>query len=255
MDLKNRVKELRMVKPSELQGNDQNWRVHPKLQREALQQVVEQVGITDVLKAYHSERQGGLTLVDGHLRQDMYPGVEWPVLILDLNDEEADLILTSGDAIASLASASAEKLVELRKSVGAQSGALGDVLDGLASKAAVALANIPAPQPGKPVKPMVIPPSVVAAPTQTATEISREVIELHEEEVQQRPDFTGIVEEFKPPETGKTEKDEKWFYIDFYGDEKRWSELLEILEPHTLGSYHHLNPDVFYQAIMAFLSS
>jgi hypothetical protein len=144
MDAKIRIKELITVKAGELRDNEGNWRLHPGIQRRALEDAVEQFGITDVLKVYDSERHGGLTLIDGHLRKDAFPDVEWPALLLDVTDEEADLIMASGDAIASLAEASAEKLIELRKIIEPTGGNLRSVLDNLCDKAAVALMRMKA---------------------------------------------------------------------------------------------------------------
>lgn len=137
--IRNRISELTFVNPKDIQDNEGNWRLHPQMQADALYDSIAQVGITDVLKIYHSERYGGLTLIDGHLRKASFPDVQWPALVLDVTDEEADLILASGDAIASLAEASAEKLLELRDRVRPQGRQLSTVLDSLYRKASVAL--------------------------------------------------------------------------------------------------------------------
>lgn len=125
MDIKNRVSELKTVTPSELQDNKGNWRLHPKFQRDALAGVLGEVGIADALKAYYSKRnKGKLTLVDGHLRKEDYPGVEWPVLILDISDEEADILLATLDPIAAMAETNHQKYVELQATLTAQSNEL-----------------------------------------------------------------------------------------------------------------------------------
>jgi hypothetical protein len=70
-----------------------NWREHPAAQAEALKGVLAEVGIAGALLAYRSERQGGaLVVIDGHLRKDAAPQ-RWPVLILDVDDAEADYLL------------------------------------------------------------------------------------------------------------------------------------------------------------------
>lgn len=98
--VRNRVVEMRLVRAGDLIGNDGNWRVHPLYQQRALDGRLEQTGITDALKAYHSARSGGaLTLIDGHLRQSRDPETVWPVLVLDLTDEEADEELAFHDTI------------------------------------------------------------------------------------------------------------------------------------------------------------
>lgn len=116
-EIKDRVTEFRRVRASELQDNDGNWRTHQMFQRDALAGILHSVGIADALKAYYSERQGGLTLLDGHLRKEDFPDVEWPVLILDINDDEADLLLSVFDPIAALAGMDKEKALALTEYV------------------------------------------------------------------------------------------------------------------------------------------
>lgn len=100
MTYRNRIKEMTLVKASDLMNNDGNWRMHPLFQGEALEGLLEEIGITDVLKAYYSQRNGGkLTLTDGHLRKSRNPDQVWPVIILDIDDDEADLQLLLGDSI------------------------------------------------------------------------------------------------------------------------------------------------------------
>lgn len=91
---RNRIVEIKMVSAEELKANPLNWRLHPLQQQEALAGVLEEVGIADTLRAYYSEEAGGaLTLIDGHLRQEM--GGLWPVAILDVTDEEARYLLAT----------------------------------------------------------------------------------------------------------------------------------------------------------------
>lgn len=117
MDIRDRIIGLKRVPASELLDNAGNWRKHPKAQRDALRGVLQQVGIADALIAYVSERNGGsLTLIDGHLRKADY-AIDWPVLVLDVTDEEADLLLASLDPLAAMAQADAERLEALLKSV------------------------------------------------------------------------------------------------------------------------------------------
>lgn len=102
IELRDRIIDLRRIDSAELQDNDGNWRTHPLAQREALAAVLDEVGIVNALIAYESERQGGLTLIDGHLRANEHAGV-WPVLVLDLTDDEADVVLATLDPLAGMA--------------------------------------------------------------------------------------------------------------------------------------------------------
>src|SRR5262249_13078913 len=92
----------------------------------------EQVGIAAALVAYKSERNGGhLTLVDGHLRKQDYD-LDWPTLILDVTDEEADLLLITHDSLANLAEYDKPKLQALLQEVRAKSSAVVGMLKDLA---------------------------------------------------------------------------------------------------------------------------
>src|SRR5215472_18133311 len=97
--IRDRIQDFRRVPARELLDNDGNPRRHPQAQRDALRGVLEQVGIAGALVAYQSERQGGkLTLIDGHLRKQDYD-LDWPVLVLDVTDAEADLLLATHDPL------------------------------------------------------------------------------------------------------------------------------------------------------------
>jgi DNA modification methylase len=89
MKLRDRIRELRRVKASELRPNPKNWRTHPQAQQDALRGVLAEVGIADALLARELD-DGSLMLVDGHLRADTDPSTEWPVLILDVSEAEAE---------------------------------------------------------------------------------------------------------------------------------------------------------------------
>lgn len=116
--IRDRVKELRRVRASDLQDNTGNWRLHPAFQRDALRAVLEEVGIAGALTAYHSPRNhGALTLIDGHLRKDAAPGTEWPCLILDVTDAEADKLLATLDPLSALAETNGQALQDLLDAV------------------------------------------------------------------------------------------------------------------------------------------
>lgn len=98
--------------------------------------MLSQVGIVDALIAYYSDRNGGaLTLIDGHLRKEDYPG-EWPVLVTDLDDREADLLLVSLDPLAAMADTAADRLRALTDGLGEDLGeTLRDQLSAMADEA------------------------------------------------------------------------------------------------------------------------
>lgn len=133
--LRDRIVEFRRVAADDLQTNDGNWRTHPSFQKDALRGILNKVGIADALIAYNSERQKGLTLVDGELRLTDYPDVQWPTLILDINDDEADLLMTTFDPLAGLAGMDKEATIELTGSVITDDLALRELITQLQAEA------------------------------------------------------------------------------------------------------------------------
>lgn len=120
-NIRNRIVETRTIKASELLDNAGNWRTHPAMQKDALQGVLNEIGIAGALLAYHSERNNGaLTLIDGHLRKEIDPELEWTVLVTDLTDSEADLLLLLYDPLSAMAGRDAERVAALAERVKAE---------------------------------------------------------------------------------------------------------------------------------------
>lgn len=115
MQFKDRIIGFQKVPSSQLQAHPQNFRLHSVEQIGALEDVFSVVGVAGAAVAYHSERYGGLTLIDGHLRREILEEV--PVLVLDVNDAEADLILAAYDRVGSLAKEDPGMFKELTKSI------------------------------------------------------------------------------------------------------------------------------------------
>ena len=132
MKIRDRIKELRRVAAGELKPNPRNWRTHPEAQRDALRGVLAEIGYADALLA-RELADGSLELIDGHLRAETTPDVEVPVLVLDLNDEEAAKLLALHDPLAALAQADEGLLAELVGSIQTESEAVQAVLDGMLS--------------------------------------------------------------------------------------------------------------------------
>ena len=125
-DIRNRIVELRTVLASDLRPDERNWRRHPKAQRTALQAMLERVGYADALIA--RETPDGLVLVDGHLRADLDPSAELPVLIVDLDDEEAGAVLATLDPLAAMAKADMPALAKLAQQIKDLPNPLADML-------------------------------------------------------------------------------------------------------------------------------
>jgi hypothetical protein len=112
MQIRDRVKELRRVRASELAPNPRNWRTHPVAQRDALRGVLAEIGYAGALLARELS-DGRLELIDGHLRAETTPDSIVPVLVLDVNEEEALKVLLTHDPLSALAEADAQRLGEL----------------------------------------------------------------------------------------------------------------------------------------------
>ena len=134
MTIRDRIKELRRVSAGELRPHPQNWRTHPDAQRESLRGVLEEIGYADALLARELP-DGGLELIDGHLRAEMTPDTLVPVLVLDVSEAEAAKILVTLDPLAALAEADAAKLDQVLRQVETGSPAVADLLDKLAAGA------------------------------------------------------------------------------------------------------------------------
>jgi ParB-like chromosome segregation protein Spo0J len=131
MPIRDRITELRRVRASDLRPNPRNWRTHPAEQRAALRGLIAEVGYADALLARELE-DGSLMLIDGHLRAETTPDAIVPVLVLDLNEEEADKILLTLDPLAAMATRSDDKLRDLLEEVSTESAAVAALMDQLA---------------------------------------------------------------------------------------------------------------------------
>ena len=130
MQIKDRIKELRRVRASELIPNPKNWRTHPSAQQDALRGVLAEVGYADALIA--RETPDGLMLVDGHLRAETTPDSNVPVLVLDINEAEADLMLATLDPLAAMAGRDEERLTDLLAAVSSENDTVDALLKTLA---------------------------------------------------------------------------------------------------------------------------
>jgi predicted RNA-binding Zn-ribbon protein involved in translation (DUF1610 family) len=126
-DVKDRIKELRRIKASDLLENPNNWRVHPVSQSMALRDALNEIGFADALIGYETDE--GVMLIDGHLRARTAPDMEVPVLITDLNEDEANKLLATLDPLAMLAQTNSNVLQRLVESFDLQSGELLDMVD------------------------------------------------------------------------------------------------------------------------------
>lgn len=130
MSYRDRIVELRRVRASDLLPNPKNWRTHPTGQRSALSDLLADIGIADAVLA--REVSGGrLMLIDGHLRADILGSSTVPVLVLDVTEAEADLILATHDPVAAMAGSDASKVDALLATIKTESTPIAALLASL----------------------------------------------------------------------------------------------------------------------------
>lgn len=135
-DIRDRVVDLRRIRAGDLAENPRNWRRHPKRQRQALRALLSEIGFADAILARELP-DGSLEIVDGHLRKSMEPEMLVPVLVLDVDEREADKLLATLDPLAALAVADPEPLARLLKSIETNSEELRTFLSDIASSASL----------------------------------------------------------------------------------------------------------------------
>ena len=111
MKIRDRIKEFKRVATNELRPHPSNWRTHPDSQRDAFKSVLASIGIAGACIAFEPSDGLGLMLIDGHLRADELD--KTPVLVLDLNDDEAKQLLASFDTVGAMAGVDEERINEL----------------------------------------------------------------------------------------------------------------------------------------------
>ena len=134
MNVRDRVVELQRVRAGDLQPHPRNFRTHPARQRAALRGVLEEIGFADALLARRLA-EGGLQLIAGHLRRETTPDAVVPVLVLDLDEREADKLLATLDPLAAWAEHDAEALADLLERVETASDDVAALLADLARDA------------------------------------------------------------------------------------------------------------------------
>lgn len=130
-----RAMDLRYVRAKDLIPHPQNWRTHPERQRSALRRLLEKLGYVNVLLA--REEGNKLYLIDGHLRRDTTPNQEVPVVVVDVTEEEAKLMLATQDPLAAWAGIDTDRLGPLLDEVQTDQKDIDDLLADLNRRAQV----------------------------------------------------------------------------------------------------------------------
>src|SRR5262245_7506783 len=134
MNIRDRIKELRRVRAGDLRPHPKNWRTHPEEQQNALRGILAEVGYVDAL-IVRELPDGSLQIVDGHLRAETTPDALVPVLVVDLDDSEADKVLATLDPLGAMAEPDEEQLAALLKGIETDSEALAAMLEQIAQDA------------------------------------------------------------------------------------------------------------------------
>ena len=127
---KDRVVELRRVRAGDLVPAPLNWRKHPQAQQDAMRGILNEIGYADAVLARDTDN--GLELIDGHLRASLDDDQVVPVLILDLNNDEAKKLLLTLDPLAAMAETALDALPDLLDDVTFNNESLIAMLDALA---------------------------------------------------------------------------------------------------------------------------
>ena len=117
-----------MLPAKSLTPDPDNWRRHPDAQREVVRDLLEGIGYASALIARRDE-QGVLHLIGGHLRAEISADEIVPVLITDLTEDEAKVLLVSLDTSTEMASTDFAALERLIDSIPEQTAPLMDMLN------------------------------------------------------------------------------------------------------------------------------
>ena len=131
-EIRDRISELRRVRAGDLIADERNWRVHTDGQRAALTAMLERVGYAGA--ALVRDTPEGLKLIDGHLRASINPEQVIPVLVLDVNEDEATQLLATYDPLSAMAETDTAALATLLENLPPIDtiidGYLADLVDG-----------------------------------------------------------------------------------------------------------------------------
>lgn len=135
MLIRDRIKAFRRVAARDLQPHPRNWRIHPPAQQKALRAMLAEVGYAGALLA-REQVDGSLQLIDGHLRAETTPDQFVPVLVLDVDEDEANKLLAFWDPLSALAGRDEKQAQLLASLVVTSNSDLQKMLDDLRGETA-----------------------------------------------------------------------------------------------------------------------
>src|SRR5688572_14137939 len=128
MQIRDRIRELRRVRAADLRPNPRNWRTHPPAQQDALRGVLAEIGFAAALLVRELP-DGLLEISDGPLRAEAAADALVPVLLLDVDETEADKLLATFDPLSAMAEMNAEALNNLVVNLEISSDVVRGMLD------------------------------------------------------------------------------------------------------------------------------
>lgn len=137
IDIRDRIVELKRINVNKLTAHPKNWRKHPESQRAAMSGILNEVGYVDALMV--RKHQGGYQIIDGHLRAETTPDSIVPVLVVDLDDNEAEKVLATFDPIAALAESDNTELQSLLSAMVSITPEFEDLIKSMSSDVDAAL--------------------------------------------------------------------------------------------------------------------
>jgi DNA modification methylase len=124
-----RNKEHKTVRASQIEAHPHNWRLHPQIQKDAMQRILDEVGFVGDVVVYEHE-PGKYRMIDGHLRQDIADDEEIPVVVTDLTEAEARLVLATFDPLAAMAEKDGQVMAELEAIIAEDGIILNEIMTG-----------------------------------------------------------------------------------------------------------------------------
>jgi len=109
---RDRIVDFQRINVNELQPHPRNARLHPVRQRQAVKGLLTELGYVDAYIARKTP-DGQLQILDGHLRHEETPDQEVPVLIVDLDEHEAETFLLTFDRTGEMAEWDIDMVTEL----------------------------------------------------------------------------------------------------------------------------------------------
>lgn len=101
-----------------LKPHPNNWRLHPEAQKSMLAGMLGKIGKVDAILAYQSEKFEGLVIIDGHQRQEL--DATYPVIVLDVTDDEASQILMTYNPLAEMGQSDSDAYRDLLATIETQ---------------------------------------------------------------------------------------------------------------------------------------